>query len=98
MIAYLAKTKLQRTPTTSYYGQPGLARAVICLVDNDVIYKLAMCNMLDDSIAALDLAMTNAYVLPTAKYKFGVAIKRLGIGERRYGAEVFARIRIFLEN
>src|SRR5262245_42240035 len=57
-----------------------------------------MCNMLDDSIAALDLAMTDAYVLPTGKYKFGVARKRLGIGERRYWAEVFARIRIFLGN
>jgi len=71
---------------------------VSCLVDKDVIYKLAMCNLLDDSLAALDLARTDVYVLPTAKYKFGVARKRPSIGERRYGAEVFARIRDFLGN
>jgi hypothetical protein len=71
---------------------------VICLVDSDVIYKLAMCNLLDDTLAALDLAGTDAYVLPTAKYKFGVARRRPGTGERRYGAEVFARIRDFLAN
>ena len=71
---------------------------MICLVDNDVTYKLAMCNLLDDSLAALDLARTDTYVLPTAKYKFGVARKRPSIGERRYGAEVFARIWDFLGN
>jgi hypothetical protein len=69
---------------------------VICLVDNDIIYKLAMCNLLDDTLAALDLARTDAYVLPTAKYKFGIARRRSGTGEQRYGAEVFARIRDFL--
>ena len=69
---------------------------MICLVDNDVIYKLAMCNLLDDSLAALDLARTDAYVLPTAKYKFGVARRRSRTGEQRYGAEAFARIRDFL--
>ncbi len=68
---------------------------MICLVDSDVIYKLAMCNLLDDTLAALDLARTDVYVLPTAKYKFSVA-RRPGTGERRYGAEVFARIRDFL--
>jgi hypothetical protein len=35
-------------------------------------------------------------VLPTAKYKFGVARRRSRTGEQRYGAEVFARIRDFL--
>jgi hypothetical protein len=69
---------------------------VICLVDSDVIYKLAMCNLLDDTLAALDLTRTDAYVLPTAKYKFGVARRRPDIGERRYGVEVFSRIRDFL--
>ncbi len=69
---------------------------MICLVDSDIIYKLAVCDLLDDTLAALDLAMTDAYVLPTAKYKFGVAGKSLETGEQRYGAEVFARIRDFL--
>ena len=66
---------------------------MICLVDNDIIYKLAMCNLLDDTLTALDSARTDAYVLPTAKYKFGVARRRSGTGKQRYGAELFARIR-----
>jgi hypothetical protein len=69
---------------------------VICLVDSDIIYKLAMCNLLDDTLVALDSARTDAYVLPTAKYKFGVARRRPVTGEQRYGAEVFTRIRDFL--
>lgn len=69
---------------------------MINLVDSDIIYKLAVCNLLDDTLAALDLARTNAYVLPTAKYKFGVARRRPSTGEQRYGAEVFTRIRDFL--
>ena len=69
---------------------------MICLVDSDIIYKLAMCNLLDDTLTALDSARADAYVLPTAKYKFGVASRRPSRGEQRYGAEVFARIRDFL--
>ena len=69
---------------------------MICLVDIDIIYKLVMCNLLDDALTALDSARADTYVLPTAKYKFGVASRRPSRGERRYGAEVFARIRDFL--
>jgi hypothetical protein len=69
---------------------------VICLVDNDIIYKLATCNLLDDALTAQDSARADAYVLPTAKYKFGVASRRPSRGEQQYGAEVFARIRDFL--
>jgi hypothetical protein len=69
---------------------------VICLVDSDIIYKLPMCNLLDDTLTALDSARTDVYVLPTAKYKFSVARRRPDTGEQRYGAEVFARIRDFL--
>jgi hypothetical protein len=69
---------------------------VICLVDSDIIYKLAVCNLLDDTLAALDSARADAYVLPTAKYRFGIARRRSDIGEQRYGVEVFARIRDFI--
>jgi hypothetical protein len=55
-----------------------------------------MCDLLDDTLTALDSARPYAYVLPTAKYKFGVAGKRPSRGEQQYGAEVFARIRDFL--
>jgi len=69
---------------------------VICLADNDIIHKLAACDLLDDILAALSLTRTDVYVLPTAKYKFRITPRSAGQGERRYGAEVFARIRDFL--
>ena len=86
MFVHLDKTKLPKDTydfilRVTRAGQ----RAVICLVDNDVIYKLAMCNLLDDSLAALDLARTDAYVLPTAKYKFGVTRKRAARGATVWG-------------
>ena len=69
---------------------------MICLADNDIIYKLAACDLLDNALAALSLARTDVYVLPTAKYKFRITQRSSAQGERRYGAEVFARIRDFL--
>jgi hypothetical protein len=69
---------------------------VICLADNDIIHKLAACDLLDDALTALSLVRTDVYVLPTAKYKFGITPRRVAQGERRYGATVFARIRDFL--
>ena len=39
---------------------------MICLADNDIIHKLAACDMLDDVLAALSLRRTDVYVLPTA--------------------------------
>lgn len=69
---------------------------MICLADNDIVHKLAACDLLDDALAALSLARTDVYVLPTAKYKFRITPRSSAQGERRYGAEVFARIRDFL--
>jgi hypothetical protein len=69
---------------------------VICLADNDIIHKLAACDLLDVVLVALSLRRTDVYVLPTAKYKFRVTPRGSVQGERRYGAEVFARIRDFL--
>lgn len=69
---------------------------MINLVDSDIIYKLAICNLLDDTLATLDFVRSHVYVLPTAKYKFGIARRRRGIGEQRYGAELFTRLREFL--
>jgi hypothetical protein len=69
---------------------------VICLADNDIIHKLAACDLLDDALAALSLARTDVYVLPTAKYKFGITQRNAARAEQRYGAEVFVRIRDFL--
>jgi hypothetical protein len=63
---------------------------VICLSDNDIIHKLAACDLLDDALAALSLARTDVYVLPTAKYKFRIAQRNVAQAEQRYGAEVLA--------
>jgi hypothetical protein len=69
---------------------------VICLADNDIIHKLAACDLLDEVLTALNLARTDVYVLPTAKYKFRITSRSAAQGEHRYGAAVFARIRDFL--
>lgn len=71
---------------------------MICLFDNDIIYKLAACDLLDDALVALGLTKPDVYALPTAKYKFGTTRKGSARGERRYGAEVLTRIRDFLGN
>ncbi len=68
---------------------------LICLADNDIIHKLAACDLLDDALTALDLDRQDVYVLPTAKHKFGVT-KDPTKAEKKYGAEIFARIRDFL--
>jgi hypothetical protein len=69
---------------------------VICLTDNDIIHKLAACDLLDEVLASLNLARTDVYVLPTAKYKFRITPRSAAQGEHRYGAEIFIRIRDFL--
>ena len=70
---------------------------MIILSDNDIIYKLAACDMLDEALVALGVMYTDVYVLPTAKYKFGIT-KNPARAEARYGPEVVARIRNFLAN
>ena len=67
---------------------------MICLFDNDVILKLAMANLLDDTIEVLQTSPKDIYVLPTAKYKFGFS--DASKGETRYGADVYKRIMEFL--
>ncbi|MGH7170866.1 MAG: hypothetical protein ACRELG_11355 [Gemmataceae bacterium] len=67
----------------------------ICLADNDVIHKLAAFDLFEEALAALGLGRQDVYVLPTAKHKFGVT-KDLAKAEKKYGAEVFAKIRDFL--
>jgi hypothetical protein len=68
---------------------------VICLSDNDIIHKLAACDLVAEAFAALGVGYGDVRVLPTAKHKFGVT-KSSAWGERRYGPEVFARIRDLL--
>lgn len=67
---------------------------MICLSDNDIIYKLAYCDLLNESLTTLNLATTDVYVLPTAKYKFGVVKKQPQ--KRNQPTVVFDRLRNFL--
>lgn len=69
---------------------------MILFCDNDIVHKLAACNLLDDALSALGVSASDVYVLPTARYKFGVTKDRAK-SERKYGKEVFRRIRDFLE-
>ena len=70
---------------------------MIILSDNDIIYKLAACDMLDEALVVLGVTYTDVYVLPMAKYRFGIT-KNPAWAEARYGPEVVARIRNFLAN
>jgi hypothetical protein len=64
---------------------------VICLVDNDVVYKLAACNLLEETLTALEVDRSEIYALPTAKYKFGFARSA-----SRYSKDTLERIHNFL--
>jgi len=70
---------------------------VTLLSDNDIIYKLAACDMLDEALVVLGVTYTDVYVLPTAKYKFGIT-QNPGRAEAQYGRDVVVRIRNFLAN
>jgi len=70
---------------------------VIILADNDILYKLAACHLLDETLVVLGVTHTDVYILPTAKYKFGLT-KHPARAEARYGADAVARMRDFLES
>ncbi len=69
---------------------------MILFCDNDIVHKLAACNLLDDALSALGVSTENVRVLPTAKHKFGIT-KDHAKFKRKYGEVVFGRIRCFLE-
>jgi hypothetical protein len=46
---------------------------MICLTDNDIIKKLAICGLFDEAIEFLGVSPTDILVLPTAKHVLGVA-------------------------
>jgi hypothetical protein len=64
---------------------------VFCLSDNDVVFKLAACDLLDDALAALNVTRSDVYVLPRAKY----VLARMS---EPYGVAVCARVNDFLES
>lgn len=65
-------------------------------LDNDVISKLASCDLLDDAIESLDSNMASVQILSTFKHRFGItnASRRSRI-EQEVGQEAFQRILSF---
>lgn len=69
---------------------------MICLTDNDIIKKLAICNLLDEAFIALDVAYADVLVLPTAKYRLGIA-KNVEKTRAQLGTDTFDRLSLFFE-
>lgn len=68
---------------------------MICFADNDVLLKLAACDLLEEAVFVLGSTRSEVYVLPTAKYKIGHdRQKRL---QGNYGSGGVARTLEFIE-
>ena len=67
---------------------------MIFLSDNDIIQKLAACDLLTDAWEAFGIAINDVYVLPSAKHKFGLT-KKHDWAEKRYGIDVLSRMSSF---
>lgn len=70
---------------------------MICLIDNDIVKKLAICNLLDEAVGALGVSHREILVLPTARFKLGVA-KNPDKARAQLGTEAFDRLKSFLAN
>jgi hypothetical protein len=62
--------------------------------DNDVVHKLAACDLLEITLQVLGIQHGQAVVLPTAEFRF--FLHKPQKGEAKYGAVVFGRIRDFI--
>lgn len=68
---------------------------MICLADNDIIKKLAICDLLEEFLSVLDCRHADTFVLPAARFVVGVA-KDPEKARARLGAAVFDRLADFL--
>ncbi len=68
---------------------------MIYLSDNDIVEKLAVCDLLDDALTAFSATRLDVYVIPTLKLRIGG--KSRAKAERRLGEAAVARILDFLE-
>lgn len=69
---------------------------MIAFVDNDVITKLAACDLLDAALSALGITVGDVLTLPTARFSLSVHKDRQK-GEKRYGVDAHQRICRFIE-
>ena len=49
---------------------------MICLTDNDLILKLAVCDLFEEALAALETTHHEVYVLPSARFVLLKPIKK----------------------
>lgn len=68
---------------------------MIFLSDNDIVEKLAVCDLLDDTLAAFAVTRSDVSVIPTLRHRIGGRARARA--ENRLGAEVVARLLDFLE-
>ncbi len=69
---------------------------MIYLSDNDIIEKLAVCNLLDDALLSFNAAPTDVFVLSTLKFRIGG--KARAKAEKRLGTDAVRRILEFLDS
>lgn len=68
-------------------------------LDNDVISKLASCDLLDEAIESLGSEKASVHILSTFKYRFGIANEsRRSRIENEVGKETFQRILSFQQS
>lgn len=70
---------------------------MICLADNDIVKKLAICNLLEETAGALGVSNSEILVLPTARFKLGVA-KNPDKARAQLGNDAFERLKSFFAN
>ena len=49
---------------------------MIYLSDNDIVEKLAICDLLDDALAAFNATRSDVLVIPTLKNRIGIGVPR----------------------
>ena len=69
---------------------------MIYLSDNDIVEKLAVCDLLDDTLASFEATRPDVYVIPTLKHRIGG--KARWKAEKRLGNEAVERILEFLDD
>lgn len=71
---------------------------MICLVDSDLIKKLAVCDLLDAAFEAISAPLGEIFVLPTARYVLLKPVKKPEQAKARLGEPVFDRLIAFFAN
>jgi hypothetical protein len=69
---------------------------MILLSDNDILLKLAICDLLDETLADLGATHDEVFVLGTAQFKLGIA-RNPKKRKLKFGDDVFARLKTFFD-